>query len=433
MTVLTAPAGTAAPRSRSALRDRPFRRYLAGQGFSQLGDQVWWVALSWTAVHLGTPGTAGLLLTVSALPRLALLLFGGVIADRYDIRRLMLGSDAVRVAVTLAAAGAVLLSPGMAVLAVLAVGFGIVDALFLPAAGAMQPRLLRPEQYASGAVAANMTSRIALALGAPLGGLVVAWGGVSTALLVDAATFGVSLATLATVRPRAVDRVGTAEDTAATAVKDGAAKDTAAKAAGSPRRDFRAGIGFLARHPVLGPLTLVALLTNLGFVGPMNIGMAELASTRGWGASGIGLMLTGFGLGAATGALLTTRLRSTGRPALWITVCGAVEGAALLGTAFAPDLAAAVAATALIGLSSGPIAVLCSVLTQTHTPDEFRGRVSSVNALLSLGVVPIASAATGFAIAAIGLDLSYLLCAVLEAAGLLFLLAPGFRRASLAR
>jgi MFS family permease len=417
VTAATVPAPLAPAPPAPVLRDRPYRRYLAGQSLSQLGDQVWWVALSWTAVHLGSAGVAGLLLTVSSVPRLLLLLLGGVIADRYDIRRLMIGSDAVRVVVTLAAAGAVLLTPGIAVLAVLAVGFGIVDALFLPAAGAMQPRLLRPEQYASGAVVANMAARIALSLGAPLGGLVVAWGGVSTALLVDAATFAVSVATLATVRPRAVRSE---------------AKAAGSGPRGSYRGEFRSGLAFLARHPVLGPLTLVVLLTNLGFVGPMNIGMAELSADRGWGASGIGLMLTGFGLGAATGALLTTRLRSTGRPALWITACGAVEGVALLGTALAPGLAFAVATTALIGLCSGPMAVLCSVLTQRHTPDEFRGRVSSFNALISLGVVPLASAAMGFAIALLGLDLAYALCGALEAAGLLLLLAPGFRQARIA-
>ncbi|MHA6757780.1 MFS transporter [Streptacidiphilus sp. PAMC 29251] len=413
MSVLAAPAAGIDRRGNSVLRERPYLRYLTGQSLSQLGDQVWWVALSWTAVHLGSAGTAGLLLTVSALPRLLLLLFGGVIADRYDIRRLMIGSDLVRVAITLAAAGAVLLTPGLTVLALLAVGFGIVDALFLPAAGAMQPRLLRPEQYGSGAVVAGMAARIALSLGAPLGGLVVAWGGVPLALVVDAATFAVSAAAIASVRPRAL--TGSQGSVGATA--------------STYHGDFRSGIAFLARHPVLGPLTLVILLTNLGFVGPMNIGMAELCADRGWGASGIGLMLAGFGLGAALGALLTTRIRGTGRPALWITVCGAVEGVALLGTALAPGLGAAVAMTALVGLCSGPMAVLCSVLTQTHTPDAFRGRVSSVNALVSLGVVPLASAATGFAIAAIGLDRAYALCGGIEAAGLLLLLAPGFRRA----
>ena len=160
------------------------------------------MALSWTAVHLGSPGTAGVLLTVSALPRIVLMLFGGVIADCYDIRRLMLGSDVLRTAVTLGAAGLALAYPGIALLAVLAVVFGIVDAVFMPAAGAMQPRLLAPEQYAGGAVLSNMAARLALPLGAPLGGLLVALGGLPLALVVDAVTFAVSVATLATVRPR---------------------------------------------------------------------------------------------------------------------------------------------------------------------------------------------------------------------------------------
>ncbi|MDH6126869.1 MFS transporter [Kitasatospora sp. GP82] len=412
-----APVGPAA----SALRNGSFRRYLTGQSLSQLGDQVWYVALSWSAVHLGSAGTAGLLLTLSALPRLLLLLFGGVLADRYDIRRLMIGSDLLRVVVTLAAAGAVLLTPGIAVLAALAVTFGIVDALFLPAAGAMQPRLLRPEQYDSGAVVANMAARLALSLGAPLGGLIVAWGGLSLALAVDAATFALSAATLATVRPRPL-----------AAAPDATAPDAAA-AQPKPRdsfgQDFRAGFAFLLRHRVLGPLTLAVLLTNLGFVGPMNIGMAELSAHRGWGASGIGLMLTGFGLGAAAGALLMARVRAGGHPAWWIALCATVQGAALLGTALAPDVATAAALTGMAGVCSGPIAVLASVLTQRHTPDGLRGRVASFNALLSFGVVPVASAATGFLIAAVGLDRTYTLCAAIEAAGLLLLLAPGFRRA----
>ena len=411
-------AGPAAPRP--ARKEPEFLRYLGGESVSQLGNQIWYVALSWTAVHLGSPGSAGVLLTVSALPRIVLMLFGGVIADRYDIRRLMLGSDVLRTVVTLVAAGLALAYPGIALLAVLAVVFGIVDAVFMPAAGAMQPRLLAPEQYAGGAVLANMAARLALSLGAPLGGLLVALGGLPLALVVDAATFAVSVATLATVRPRPLPT---------------AAADAAPEAGAAPRvrrsvyQDFRAGLYFLARHPVLGPLTLVVLLTNLGFVGPMNIGMAELSAHRGWGAGGIGLMLTGFGLGSAAAALLMGRLKPRGSAGVWITVCALVEGAAVFSTALAPTLSLAVAATLVVGLSSGPIAVLASVLTQTHTPDEFRGRVTAFSTLINLGLVPLAAAATGFAISALGVTGAYAVCGLIEAAGLLMLLAPGFRKA----
>ncbi len=424
MTAGTATGTSSIPSpSRSALREPAFRRYLGGQTVSQLGNQIWYVALSWSAVHVGSAGTAGLLLTLSALPRLVLILFGGVIADRFDIRRLMLGSDALRTVVTLGAAGIALLNPGIALLATLAVGFGIVDALFLPSAGAMQPRLLEPGQYASGAVVANMAARLALSIGAPLGGLLVALGGVPLALLVDAATFAVSVATLATVRPRPLPE-------AEAGGEDGAGSAGSRKAARSYAKDFRAGLSFLVRHPVLGPMTLVVLLINVGFVGPMNIGMAELADHRGWGASGIGLMLTGFGLGSAAGALLMSRLKVRGGAGIWMAVLGAVQGVAVFSTALVPGTGTAVAATAVVGLCSGPIAVITSILTQSETPDEFRGRVSAFSTLLSLGIVPLAGAATGFAIATCGIVGAYAGCGAVEVAGLLMLLFPGFRRAA---
>src|ERR1035441_2739740 len=77
------------------------------------------------------------------------------------------------------------------------------------------------------------------------------------------------------------------------------------------RSEFRAGLAFV-RHPVLFPLTLAILLTNAGFVGPMNIGMAELSAHRGWGAAGIGLMLAGFGLAAAATGFAFAALGATG-------------------------------------------------------------------------------------------------------------------------
>jgi MFS family permease len=408
------PAATVSTAHRSALREPGFRRYLVGQSTSQLGNQVWLVALSWTAVQLGSAATAGVLLTLSSIPRLVLILLGGVLADRFDIRRLMIGSDLVRTLLTLGAAAIALVSPGIALLAVLAVSFGTVDAVFLPSAGAMQPRLLDPAQYSSGAVATNMIARLALSVGAPLGGVLVATGGLSLALLIDGITFAVSVATLATVRPRAL-----------------------AQSAGAPRpqyrTDFVAGVRFVVRHPVLGPLTVVTLLTNVGFVGPMNIGLAELSRTQGWGASGIGVMLTGFGLGSAAGALAMTRFKVWHHAGAWIVFFGVIQAAALLCTSLAPSVVVAALATAVVGVCSGPMAVLSAVLSQTGTPDKFRGRVSSMTTLVTLGLVPLASAGTGFAIAALGVTGAYALCAGVEAAAVLALFAPSFRSAKLIR
>jgi MFS family permease len=419
---MTTTALTTAPaRPRGALREPQFARYLAGQTISGFGDEIWFVALSWSAVHLASPAVAGVLLMLSSIPRLALLLFGGVIADRFDIRRLMMGSDTLRAVLTLAAAGIALAVPGIGLLVVLALTFGAVDAVFMPSAGAMRPRLLRPEQYKTGSIAAEMAGRLALCLGAPLGGIVVALGHLPLALAVDGLTFAVSVATLATVRPRPLD-----------AGPDAAGPD----AAGPAERpgylaDMRRGLGFLLRHPVLGPLAIVGLLCNLGFVGPMNIGLAELATHRGWGPAGIGVLLAGFGVGAAASALAMHWLRIRRRAGVWVVVLTAVQGAAILSMALAPGLGLAALAASAVGLCSGPIAVISTVLSQAATPDELRGRVSSFNTTTAYGAVLIASSATGLLIGAIGLTGTFAISGCIEAASLLVLAFPGLRRAGI--
>jgi predicted MFS family arabinose efflux permease len=316
---------------------------------------------------------AGVILAVSSLPRLALLLLGGAIVDRYGPRRLMIGSDLLRAVISLGAAGAALAAPGVPLLVTVALVFGLADAVFLPAAGALAPRLLHPDQIASGVGTTTLAARAALTIGAPLGGVLVAAGGLPLACLVNAATFVVSVASLASVRPRpAASRSGPREPLLGA---------------------LRAGLAYLVRHRLLRVLLLVTLLTNLGFVGPMNVGLALVSTARGWGAAGIGDMLAGFGIGAVAGALLMMRVRSGGR--VVAAVCAAVQGGAVFTIAVAPHLWTAVLATTLTGLTSGPLAIIVTSLTQRFTDDRFRGRVASVNTLANLGVTPMAMAVMG--------------------------------------
>jgi MFS family permease len=408
-----------ASRAASALRDGQFRRYLVGQACSELGDQVWYVALSWSAVRLGSPATAGVVLTLASAPRLTLMLFGGVIADRFDIRRLMLGSDSLRTIITFAAAAIALTQPSLVLLGAMALIYGAADGIFMPAAGAMQPRLLRSEQYSSGAVASNLLARGALTLGAPAGGLMVALGGLPLALAVNGVTFAISVATLATVHPRPVTRSENA--------------DQQDQLAPQPTylRDFIVGGRFLLSQPILGPLTAISVLSCLGFVGPMNIGLAELSRIRGWGAGGIGVLLAGFGIGAVAATVAMLRWKIRRDAGIWITAMSGISGCAVFALALAPSLAAAAAATVTVGLVSGPMAVASSVLMQEHTPDELRGRISSFNLLSGFGAVPLAMIGTGAGIATLGITGTFAACGACEAAALLFLLAPGFRSAQI--
>jgi predicted MFS family arabinose efflux permease len=400
--------------SRPAYRVPAFRRYAVGQAVSVLGDQVWYVALSWAAVQVASPGVAGLLLAVSAIPRLILMLAGGVIVDRRDPRRLMIRSDLVRGGVCLAAAAVALWQPGVLLLVLVALVFGAADALFLPAAGALQPRLLEPGQYAGGSAMAATANRLALTVGAPLGGVMVAVGGLPAALVVNAATFAVSVLALRSLRPAAPRQASAAQPAAA---------------AGS----LRDGLRHIARHPVLRGLLLVSLLGNVGFVGPMNVGLALASQANGWGAAGIGALLSGFGVGAIVAGLVMLRLRPSRGVGPTVAVCFAVQAIAVAVPALTGSLPLAVAATVVAGLTSGPAGILLAALTQTATADAFRGRVASLNALVNLGVTPLAMAVMGVAVARFGLLPAFLGSAALEllaAAGCV--LIPALRTARLA-
>ena len=128
-------------------RDHKVHAWIAARGLSDLGDTVWLIALAWTAVHVAGPAQAGLLVGLGTLPRAALMLFGGVFADRWDNRRTVLLTNLARVVVLLA--GVVLLSAvadhTFAVLAGVAVLFGVADALHNPAASTMARQMVRPD------------------------------------------------------------------------------------------------------------------------------------------------------------------------------------------------------------------------------------------------------------------------------------------------
>ncbi|MGO4754041.1 MFS transporter, partial [Streptomyces sp. 2MCAF27] len=130
-----------------AHRDGNVLRWLAAYTVSLVGDSVYFVALGWSAQKAAGPTEVGLVMASGALPRALLMLAGGVVADRFDPRRVILGSDALRCLLILAVATAIALTaPALWILVAVALVFGAVDALFVPAVGALPPRITNPDQ-----------------------------------------------------------------------------------------------------------------------------------------------------------------------------------------------------------------------------------------------------------------------------------------------
>jgi MFS family permease len=398
-----------------AHRDANVLRWVAAYAASMLGDSVFFLALSWAAVRQGSPAEAGIVTAVSAVPRALLMLGGGVIVDRLGPRRVVIGSDTVRCAAVLVVAALLFATdPGLWLLALLALVFGAVDALFLPAVGALPARITGKDQLARVQGMRGLAVRFSSVVGAPLGGLGVAIGGAATAFALAGLLIAVSVPLLVSVRMRELP------------------PDAAVAPGGTAWRDLRDGLGHIRRHPVLGPLMLAIALGDLGFVGPLNVGLTLLADERGWGASGMGWVLCGFGVGAGAASLLLTvrgRLPHAGQVAGWSILAGSVAVGTL---AFAPTVVLAVGTALLIGLLTGLSGAMCGALLQTHADPAYLGRVTAVSGLVSLGLTPLSMPLSAAAIGTWGTGPVFVVsAAVCGLGGVIALSVPGLRRAEL--
>ncbi|MFF1282039.1 MFS transporter [Streptomyces sp. NPDC058299] len=409
------PAPAPAAPDRPAHRDPNVLRWLGAYTSSMLGDSVYYLALSWAAVQAGSPARAGLVMSASALPRAVLLLGGGVVADRLGPRRVVIGSDTVRCAAVLAVAALLFLtSPGLWPLALLALVFGTVDAVFMPAVGALPARITGTGQLARVQGMRGLAIRFANVAGAPLGGLGLAVGGASAAFTLAGVLIAVSVPLLISVRVRDLPA------------------DRAHAPRGTAWSELLDGLRHIRRHRVLAPLMLAIALGDFGFVGPLNVGLTLLADRRGWGASGMGWVLAGFGAGAGAASLLLAVRGRVPRAGL-VTGCACVAGSVAIGAlAFVPALAAAVGVALLVGLLAGLSGALCGALLQTRADPAYLGRVTAVAGLVGLGLAPLSMPFTAAAIGVWGVGPVFVVSAVVcGLGGAVALLVPDLRRAEI--
>ncbi|WP_344528969.1 MFS transporter [Streptomyces albiaxialis] len=410
-----------------AYRDGSVLRWLAAYAASMIGDGVCFLAFGWAAQRVTGPAGVGLVMAVSAVPRVLLMLGGGVVADRYGPRRVVLGSDAVRCAVVLAVALA--LGAGTTGLWPLVLGalvFGAVDALFVPAVGALPPRLTSRDQLARVQGMSLLAVRLGNVAGPPLGGFALGLGGGATAFAVAAGLFAVSLALLAAVRLRPpAPGEATASDEAT--VPD----ERAGRPRPSPSGELVDGFRHMRRRPLLARLALSGALCEFAVTGPLNVGLVLLAAERGWGAAGVGWLVSAFGAGAGTSALVLA-VRG-GVPRAGAVQCAAVAATSLCvgAVGLAPGLPAAVGLAALAGLAGGLCGGLSRALVQVTADPAYLGRVTSVTGLGATGLAPLSYPVFGAAAGAWGTGPVFVCCGLLGLGSLLPLASRVCLRAEL--
>ncbi|MFE1784790.1 MFS transporter [Streptomyces sp. NPDC059506] len=408
-----------------AHRDGNVLRWLAAYGLSVIGDSIYFLALSWSAVRLGDPTQAGLVMAAGSVPRALLMLGGGVVADRFGPRRVVIGSDLVRCLAVLTAAAAVLVAPGLWLLVPLALVFGVVDALFMPAIGALPPRITTAGELGRVQGMRTVSTRLAQVCAPPLGGLAFALGGPSAAFAAAGVLFAVSLVLLLLVRlgPLPGEGAGKApaspEADADAAGRPGPGPRKTGSVARTMGADLLDGLRYARRHRLIGPLLAVRAFGDLGFIVPLNIGAALLADARGWGAAGLGWLFSAFGAGAALAGLLVTVRGRLPRAGLLQSLLLLVAAVCCASLAVVPTLAAAVAAMGMVGLSAGVAGTLGSALIQTAADPAYLGRVTSLLMLMAVGLAPLMYPVAGAAVSLWGLEPVFAVCGALVAAAAL--------------
>ena len=379
---------TATPSSPFANRD--FRLLWLGEAISSLGDQFALIALPWLALVLtGSALALGSVLALMAVPRALLMLVGGVYVDRLSPRRVMLGSNAVRLVAVGVLGGLVFIDAAQLwMVYVFALFFGIADAFFFPAQTSIVPELVPPDQLQRANGIVQGTAQATVLIGPAVAGVViVALGsssapglpGIGTALLVDAASFLASLITLLLIasRPALVATV--------TPVTQA----------------IREGISFVWHAPALRVVLLITMALNLLIVGPYEVGLPVVAYSRlPEGAAAFGVMMSAFGGGSLLGMLAGAMLPSP-RPSLFgplVIVVIATSGLGLAALAFIDSTLLAAAATGASGIAIGYTNLVVITWAQLRIPRDLMGRVLSLLGLSSVGLVPVSEVVAGAAV-----------------------------------
>ncbi len=190
------------PHFARALQSRSFALLWTGQTISALGDGAFVTALSWQALQLtGSAMAMGLVVLAQTFPMILLLLFGGVVADRFPRQQVMLWSDASRaVAVLLIAVLGMTHLLQLWHLVLLALFFGIVRGFFSPAYQSIIPQVVDKGDLSSANSLTELSYQLYCSVGPMLGASCVAFAGPAVAFAFDGLTFIVSAMCLAMLR-----------------------------------------------------------------------------------------------------------------------------------------------------------------------------------------------------------------------------------------
>ncbi|WP_367319481.1 MFS transporter [Streptomyces sp. HUAS ZL42] len=391
------PIGTAGGRP---VRSRDFALFFVARAVARLGDTMLPVALAAGLLQHGYgAGAVGLTMAATAAAFSALVVFGGVIADRFSTRRLMIGADLVRLG-TQAVAAVLFFADHVVLWEICVIGAvnGVAGAVFQPGVASTVPRLASDVQGANGAI--RIAESAAQLAGPALAGLLVGFASPGGVFAAHAATYAVSALCLLLIHLPPLAPGGR----------------PTAHSAGAFRADLVEGWREFRARTWLWGVIAVWCLYMIAVWGP-SVPLAATEVVLQHGPRAYGLVNSALGAGTVIGGVAALRLRPrrmlrAGAVALF----GFAAFPATVGAGLGVPVMAAGAAVAGVGMSFWGVMWATSV--QTQVPPDVLNRIHAYDVAGSLAMMPVGQALAGPAASALGAD------HVLLVAGAMSLVVP---------
>jgi MFS family permease len=354
---------------------RNYRLYFAGQLISTTGTWMQSIAQAWLVLQITGSGVAlGLTVALQFTPVLLVGAWGGLVADRVDKRRLLIGTQAAAgVLALLLGAVTALGVVQLWMIFVLALGLGTVNALDNPARRAFVVEMVGTEHVSNAVSLSSAMFMAARVIGPAIAGLVIAGLGVSWCFFANGVSYSAAVLAFVAMRENeffAVEPV--------------------------PKRkgQLREGLRYAWSTPALRlVLVLTAVIGTLAFNFQVVLPLLAKETFSG-GAETLGVLYAFMSIGSVIGALVSAHEAQATRR--FVLGAALAFGAALVVAAFAPTLGLELLVLVPVGAAGIAFTAMSNGVIQTECAPEMRGRVAALFTVAFLGSTPIGGPIIGW-------------------------------------
>ncbi len=362
-------------RTFASLKIRNYRLYFIGQAVSLVGTWMQTIAQDWLVLELTHSGTQlGIVSAFQFLPILILGPWGGVIADRFSKRKLLVFTQSMAGVLALILGGLVLSGTvKIWMVYVLALMLGLVNTIDNPTRQIFVPEMVGKDQLAN-AVALNSTEvNLARALGPVVGGGIIATVGLGLCFIFNAISYLAVLTVLFMMREKDLHVTPRARRS---------------------KNQLREGLAYVKSSPILvSTLVMMAIIGTLSYEFSVSLPLLAQFTFHG-SAETYGFLVAATGLGSIFGGLLAASRREIS-PNMLIN-SALFFGVALSVAAWMPNVYLTIAVLIFAGVFSINFISLGNTTLQLESKPEMRGRVMALWSMAFLGSTPVGGPIIGW-------------------------------------